>query len=162
MMRLLSFIYFFVCLNFVNAVEILTISDSIVDYIVHVDEEFISSVPGKRGGSELIDHSLFQKIIQESRTEPMIRPGASAVNTIKGLRRLGHDCALITTIGSDDVGEFFLKSLEEIGVVLTLQKSSTPTGKSACLVTPNGERTMRTFLGASKENGKMQLESAPF
>jgi sugar/nucleoside kinase (ribokinase family) len=163
MMRLIySFLSFLFSLNLIHAVEVLTISDSIVDYVLYVDEEFISSIPGKKGGSELVDDPLFRKIIQESGSEPMIRPGASAVNTVKGLSRLGHECALITTIGNDEAGEFFLKSLQDEGILLTLQKSSTPTGKSACMVTPNGERTMRTFLGASKENGKLQLQEDRF
>src|SRR5579871_6340387 len=158
-MRSSFFLFFVFFLKFANAAEVLTISDSIVDHVLYVDDQFISSIPGKKGGSELVDHDHFQKIVKESGSTPLLRPGASAVNMIKGLNQLGHDCSLITTIGTDEAGTFFLKSLQELGIRMTLQTSFIPTGKSACLVTPNGERTMRTFLGASKENGYLELKS---
>lgn len=148
--------------NYASASEVLTISDSIVDHVLFVDEEFISTVPGKKGGSELVDDTFFQKIISESKAKPMLYPGASAVNMIKGLKALGHDCALITTIGEDEAGKFFLSSLVDQGIDLSLQTSPTPTGKSACLVTPDGERTMRTYLGASMENHKLHLKEEVF
>jgi sugar/nucleoside kinase (ribokinase family) len=149
-------------LDLSHSYEILTISDSIVDHILYVDEGYLSTLPGKKGGSCLVDNTLFHKIISESRTTSQLRPGSSGVNVIKGLKQLGHDCALTTTIGKDSEGEFFLKSLHEQGIALFLQYSSLPTGKSACLVTPSGERTMRTFLGASKENVRLKLNPEIF
>lgn len=149
-------------LNFSHAYEVLTISDSIVDHILYVDDEFVSSLDGKKGGSCLVEDAVFQKIITESKTAALLRPGSSGVNTVKGLQKLGHDCALITTIGSDQEGDFFLKSLSEQGITLFLQHSSVPTGKSACLVTASGERTMRTFLGASKANDRLNLSPEMF
>lgn len=149
-------------LNISYSYEVLTISDSIVDHILKVDEEFVHTIPGKKGGSALVDHILFQQIINESGAKAMIRPGASAVNMIKGLQQLGDGCALITTIGKDTEGEFFLSSLRDLGINLFLETSDIPTGKSACLVTPNGERTMRTFLGASRENDRLCLSTAMF
>lgn len=161
-MRYISLCLLAFLTHFATATEVLTISDSIVDHILFVDEEFISTIPGKKGGSELVDDNLFNKIIRESNAKALLYPGASAVNMLKGLSQLGHDCALITTIGEDDAGKFFLASLVDQGIDLTLQTSSTPTGKSACLVTPDGERTMRTFLGASKENNKLHLKEEDF
>ena len=156
------FFFFLTLLNLSHAYEVLTISDSIVDYILYVDEEFTTTIPGKKGGSSLVDNVIFQKILTESNATPLVRPGASAVNTLKGLQLLGNACALITTVGKDREGEFFLKSLHDRGIVALLQYSSIPTGKSACLVTPNKERTMRTFLGASRENCNLALQPETF
>jgi len=161
-MRFLFLTFFSLLLNHLHAYEVLTISDSIVDHILYVDEAFVRSLPGEMGGSELVDNTLFKQIISGSGTAPTIRPGASAVNTIKGLQQLGHSCGLNTTVGSDPEGDFFLNSLNAQGIVLHLKNSSIPTGKSACLVTPNKERTMRTFLGASRENNHLRLESKMF
>lgn len=160
-MRLL-FLTFFSLLTHSYAYEVLTISDSIVDHILYVDEEYVNSLPGKIGGSALVDDATFKEILSKSNATPSIRPGASAVNTIKGLQQLGHHCALITTVGEDPEGDFFLRSLDTQGVVLFLKKSLTPTGKSACLVTPNKERTMRTYLGASRENHLLELKPEMF
>ena len=148
--------------NFSHSSEVLTIGDSIVDYILNVDEEYVLSLPGKKGGSALVDEPFFQKIIRDSGITPIVRPGGSAVNILKGLQQLGHDCALITTVGNDSDGDFFLSSLHERSVALFLQTSMIPTGKSACLVTENGDRTMRTFLGASKENDRLSLRTEMF
>lgn len=161
-MRFLFLTFFSLLLNHLHAYEVLTISDSIVDHILYVDESYASSLPGKMGGSALVDDTIFKQIIAESGNRPTIRPGSSAVNTIKGLQQLGHRCGLITTVGDDPEGDFFLNSLNDQGIVLHLRISSIPTGKSACLVTPNKERTMRTFLGASRENNHLQLEPEMF
>lgn len=157
-MRTLFFIFL---LNLAHSYEVLTISDSIVDHIVFVDDEYIASIPGK-GGSELVDDVVFNQIIPKNDNRSIIRPGASAVNMLKGLNELGHTCSLITTIGDDEQGDFFLQSLKEKGITLFLKTIATPTGKSACLVTPNGERTMRTYLGASTENHRLQLNERMF
>ncbi|MBI2811920.1 MAG: adenosine kinase [Candidatus Melainabacteria bacterium] len=161
-MRTTFLLFFSSILNFATAFEVLTISDSIVDYILYVNDDFVRSLPGNKGGSAHIDNNLFQTIIRDSKTSPTLRPGASAVNMLKGLNKLGHNCGLITTIGNDQEGDFFLNSLKEQGITLLLQTSNIPTGKSACLVTPNGERTMRTFLGASTENDRLQLKREMF
>ena len=144
-MRILFLTLFSFLSTLAHTYEVLTISDSIVDHILYVDESFVCSLSGKMGGSALVDDSAFKQIISESGAVPTIRPGASAVNTIKGLQQLGHACCVITTVGDDPEGDFFLRSLDAQGIVLFLNHSSIPTGKSACLVTPNKERTMRTF-----------------
>lgn len=161
-MRKMLLLYFICVLNFSHSARVLTISDSIVDYILHVDEAYVRSIPGKKGGSALVDEELFQKIIHDSKSDPIIRPGSSGVNTIKGLQQLGHHCAVVTTIGKDEDGDFFLRSLKAQGIRPILQTSLLPTGRSACLVSENGERTMRTFLGASKENDKLHLNPGMF
>ena len=161
-MRILFFTLFSLLSTLAHSYEVLTISDSIVDHILYVDEPFVCSLSGKMGGSALVDDSSFKQIISDSGVVPTIRPGASAVNMIKGLQQLGHACGVITTIGDDAEGDFFLKSLNAQGVILFLNTSSTPTGKSACLVTPNKERTMRTFLGASTENHRLELKPEIF
>ncbi|MBS0620652.1 MAG: adenosine kinase [Verrucomicrobia bacterium] len=162
MLRALIGIFILPIFPLLHCYEVLTISDAIVDYILHVDEEFLNAVPGKKGGCDLIDHSGFQFLIEQSAQLPLTRPGGSAVNMIKGLQKLGHSCALITTIGEDEAGEFFLSRLNEDGIHLFLANTTTPTGTSACLVSPSGERTMRTFLGASRENGALELNSCQF
>jgi sugar/nucleoside kinase (ribokinase family) len=65
-------------------------------------------------------------------------------------------------IGKDDAGLFFLQSLEEIGIQAHFVQSDTPTAQVACLVTEDGERTMRTFLGAACEMREGDLDEALF
>lgn len=147
---------------FAHTCEILTISDAILDHIQFVDDQMLKQIPGEKGGSMLVDNATFYAIIDASNTLPTTVPGGSAVNSIKGLASLGHSAGLITTVGDDEEGRYFLESLKKKGISLFLGKSSIPTGKCACLVSADGERTMRTFLGASTENGNLLLNPEMF
>jgi sugar/nucleoside kinase (ribokinase family) len=160
--RIASFICSLLAFTSLAAQEVLTISDSIVDHILFVDDSFISSVPGKRGGCSLIDAQTFDMILEKSGTAPKLMPGGSSVNVLKGLAHLGHRCTLVVQVGDDPTGQFFVNRLSDQGIRLLMQTVSSPTGKSACLVTPNGERTMRTFLGASGSNCNLNLHSEDF
>jgi sugar/nucleoside kinase (ribokinase family) len=145
-----------------SAQNVLTISDSIVDHILFVDENFIAKLPGKRGGCSLINAEEFETLLNQCGATPQLMPGGSGINVIKGLAALDHHCALIVQVGNDATGEFFVNSLTDRGIRLIMQTLSSPTGKSACLVTPNGERTMRTFLGASGSNAQLSLREDDF
>jgi len=144
------------------AQEVLTISDSIVDHILFVEDSFMSSVPGKRGGCALVDAQTFDMILERSGSAPQLMPGGSSVNVLKGLAHLGHRCTLVVQVGNDPTGQFFVNRLSDQGIRLRMETISSPTGKSACLVTPNGERTMRTFLGASGSNSNLNLLKEDF
>lgn len=126
--------------------EVLTLGDPIIDHLIFVDEEFLSQIPGKKGGSELVDQQTFNQILQRSGKVPKRCAGGSAINMLKGLSRFGHNCAVIGKIGEDPEGAFFIDSLSKYGVTPLLQKSNAATGKLICLITPDKERTMRSCL----------------
>lgn len=161
-MRWIFSLFFCIFPFLIHSYEVLTVSDAIVDYILFVDEEYLSLIPGQRGGSCLVDENTFVQIVQNSGTLPHRRPGGSAINTIKGLQKLGHSTGLITTIGKDQDGVLFLRDLKEKGVTLKVTTSDTSTGKSACLVTLARDRTMRTYLGAATENGLLNIQESMF
>lgn len=77
--------------------------------------------------------------------------GDSAANTMSGLARLGAEAGFLTKMGNDEMGDFFTKEMEETGVKMIALKSNTPTGRAITMVTPDGERTFATCLGASIE-----------
>lgn len=160
--RIASLIFSLLAFGTLAAQEVLTISDSIVDHILFVEDSFMSSVPGKRGGSALVDAKTFDMILELSGSAPLLMPGGSSVNVLKGLAHLGHHCTLVVQVGDDLAGQFFVKRLLDQGIRLRMETISSPTGKSACLVTPNGERTMRTFLGASGSNSNLTLFKEDF
>ncbi len=162
MHHLLRYVLILCFISQLNAQEVLTISDSIVDHILFVDDSFISTLPGKRGGSCLIDADTFDAILEKSGAKPQLMPGGSSVNVLKGLSKLGHHCTLVVKVGDDAAGQFFVNRLCDQGIHLLMEKMPSPTGKSACLVTPNGERTMRTFLGESGANANLDLNTCDF
>jgi len=88
--------------------------------------------------------------------------GGSAANTIHGLARLGIKTGFIGTVGRDSLGEFFRADMIESGIEPILTDSHSKTGRAISLVTPDGERTFATFLGAAIELNPGQLKSEVF
>lgn len=129
--------------------DILGIGGPILDQILRVSETYLQEVPGKKGGMEPINFETLEKIIHGSKALPVTVPGGSTRNTLHGLSRFGEKCALIGMIGKDERGELYKKLLEEQSILPLLIESPFPTAIVLALVTPDGERTMRTFQGAS-------------
>jgi sugar/nucleoside kinase (ribokinase family) len=123
--------------------RVLGVGDACIDLFIPVSEEFLSHVPGKKGGAEAIEMEKLKQIIAASKTSPYMAAGGSCANTIKGLVNLGEPCAFLSSVGSDSFGEFFTASMKELGIELLFSKSNIPTTLVLCLVTPDGQRTMR-------------------
>ena len=81
---------------------------------------------------------------------------------MEGLSSLGHHCSLLGMIGSDQRGEFYSQLLEQKSIESLLLKGTLPTAVALSMVTPDGERTMRTFLGASGELKEKDLHADMF
>lgn len=143
-------------------IEVLGIGTPVVDQIIKVEESFLDDIIGEKGGMVVVDFDTIAKIIRKSPFSPIILPGGSSANTIRGLAQLGHQCALIGKIGRDPISRHFLESLSALKIQSHLIHSSTPTAQVLCLVTPDGERTMRAFLGAGKELRPEDLQPSLF
>lgn len=100
---------------------------------------------------EIVDHDTIQHLLQTSGSPATIVAGGSSANTIKGLANLGHTCALVGKIGNDTAGKRFLESMAKKNIHSHHIVSTTPTGQIVCLVTPDGERTFKDFLGSGQE-----------
>lgn len=137
--------------------RILAIGTPIVDYLIPISDDYLHSVPGARGGSTLVNHSALQKILNDQPLPLKFIAGGSAANTIKGLSMLNHACSFFGKIGNDDTGKKFLQDIETFGVRPYLPISTLPTGLSACLITPDHDRTIRTFIGAGAEMNENDL-----
>ena len=107
----------------------------------------------------LVDADEIKKIY--STMGPAIEiSGGSAANTIAGIASFGGRAAFIGTVADDDFGKVFSHDIRSIGVAFNAPAVSngTPTSRSLILVTPDGERTMNTFLGISTNLGETQLD----
>lgn len=143
-------------------IEILGIGAPFWDYILRVSEDFLGSLTPVKGGIDFIDAAAFRRIIDQSGIPVTLVAGGSCANAIKGLSQLGHRCALLGKVGADEAGRTFSKRMRELGIVPILIPVQAPTGQVIALVTPDGERTMRDFLGASQEMRAADLEPAAF
>lgn len=132
--------------------DVIGLGAPVVDLVLQVSENFLLSVGGLKGGQEPVDATVIKKILETAASEPLITPGGSSTNTIKGLANLGQKCAMIGMTGEDEDAVYFSSSLLSQNITPLLSSTpNSPTAKVVCMVTPDGERTMRSNLGACVE-----------
>ncbi len=123
----------------------------LLDLLVHVPEEVVAALPGGKGGMESVDAAWHRQVTASLPVRPVTAPGGSAGNTVFALARLGEACSMLGKLGADEGGDFYRKRLRELGGGddCFFSSDSAATGRCLSLITPDGERTMRTDLGAS-------------
>jgi fructokinase len=130
--------------------KILGIGNAIVDVLAKADDEFLIKRNLIKGSMKLINKSEFEELKKNIKIEKVVA-GGSVANTMSGIAYLKGSSSFIGKINSDDFGEIYRKSLEDINVNFPyLQKNENlATGASIILITPDSERTMCTYLGIS-------------
>jgi len=132
--------------------DVLGIGNAIVDVIARAEEDFLLSQNMRKGTMALIDEPRAESIYDAM--GPAIEiSGGSAANTIVGLSSLGSRAAFVGKVKDDGLGRTFSHDIRAAGVTfMTAPASNGPsTGRCYVLVTPDGERTMNTFLGAAQD-----------
>ncbi len=129
--------------------KVLSLSSAIIDHYFFITDEQLKSMTNEKGGWAPIDYATLTFILDKNQGISKMVPGGSGANVIKGMARLGEKCAIIGKIGADEKGEYYSKKLREGDIVPLFEKGTLPTGQAICLITPDGERTFRTYLGAS-------------
>ncbi len=132
------------------SLDALTIGNALVDVLATVDEGFLVRENIVKGSMNLVDikRSKHLHSLVHSRTE---MSGGSAANTAYGLASLGGRAGFIGKISADRLGESFSRDLDAVGVKFFPGATSDTedTGRCLIVVTPDGNRTMNTFLGAA-------------
>ncbi|MFI5344260.1 MAG: PfkB family carbohydrate kinase [Chlamydiales bacterium] len=142
--------------------RILCVGAACIDQLMHVSEEFLDQVPGEKGGSDRLTIDELNGIKDKLNTTPILAMGGSSANTIKGLANLGEKCGLISHVGNDPLGDHIVEYMKTIGVTGLFTKSSLPTTQVLCLITPDGQRTMRLYAGCSQEMNETFLHPEYF
>ena len=141
--------------------DVVGIGNAIVDIIATCDDAFLSKHDLDKGFMRLIDAKQAEDLY--ALMGPAIeRSGGSAANTIAGLASFGGKAAFIGCVADDQFGRVFTHDCRAIGVDYNTPPatSGAPTALCLVLVTPDGERTMNTFLGASTELGPAEIDEA--
>jgi sugar/nucleoside kinase (ribokinase family) len=131
--------------------DVIAIGNAIVDVIAPSGDELIEELQLNRGGMTLIDtaraHELYAAMGPARETS-----GGSAANTLAGLAALGARCAFIGQVADDQLGEVFAHDIRAVGIDFgtPARAGDPPTARCLIFVTPDGQRTMNTFLGASQ------------
>jgi len=142
--------------------EVLGLGAPMIDQVLRVSDDFLSTIPGEKGGSSAINHQQLLDILNRSDTPAVDVPGGSAANTIIGMACLGSRCALSGMVGRDDMAQCYRERLKEKNIVPLFAESNDSTAQVVCLITPDGQRTMRSFLGASEGYYALQLKEEYF
>ncbi len=131
--------------------DIIGVGSPIVDMLVQVEDEVIEIIGGQKGGMELVDVAIMEKLMSHVGSNYNQAPGGSAANTIFAITRLGSSSSFLGKLGSDMYGEFYRDAFNKIGCDGTRFKycASNPTARCLSLITSDSERTMRTSLGAA-------------
>jgi sugar/nucleoside kinase (ribokinase family) len=142
-------------------IDVLTIGNAIVDVLARVEDQFLHENKLTRAAMRLIEepeaHRLYDLI-----GPSVIISGGSAANTAAGIASLGGRASFIGKVRDDQLGEFFTHDIRAAGVSFEVSpsKSGPSTARSFILVTPDGERTMNTYLGACVTLTEQDIEKS--
>ena len=138
------------------------IGSALVDILINESDAFLSSLNKEKGGMTLEDNQTIETILSKTDQEPAIVSGGAACNTIVGVGKLGGQARFIGRRGDDAYGRLFEDALAACNVESRLSQSTSPTGKVVSVITPDAQRSMFTFLGASTELNPEKITSELF
>lgn len=144
--------------------KIIGMGNALVDLMTRIDQdEILKQLQLPKGSMQLVDNETSKNVAAQTAQYPKVMAsGGSAANTIHGLAKLGVETAFIGTIGQDETGDFFHQDMLASGIFPRLFRSETPSGVAIALVSPDGERTFATCLGAAIELSDTHLEFSHF
>ncbi|GLQ20538.1 adenosine kinase [Algimonas porphyrae] len=144
--------------------HIVGIGNAIMDVIAPVDDEFLADHHMTKGIMSLIDQDRALSLDTAFREAGQVQTiaGGSAANTMVGLAAMGLKAAYIGKVGKDRTGQALSDGFTQAGLDFATRPTETGTAsaRSMIAVTPDGERTMNTFLGASIEFEKADVQDA--
>ncbi|MGB8278189.1 MAG: adenosine kinase [Methylovirgula sp.] len=141
--------------------DILGLGNAIVDVIAPSDDDFLIAHGLHKGAMQLIDEATAEKLYA-AMGQTTIVSGGSAANTIIGAAQLGCSTAFIGKVKADPLGDIFAHDIRSARVAFTSTPAKDGAASARCLVsvTPDGQRTMNTFLGACQTLGPDDVDPA--
>ena len=141
--------------------DVLTIGNAIVDIISREADDFLEREAIQKGGMTLIDAERAEQLYG-AMGPGLETSGGSAGNTIAGLVSLGGTGAYFGKVSNDQLGSIFTHDIRSLGVKYETAplQGQPPTARCMVVVTPDGERSMSTFLGACVELGPDDIDEA--
>ena len=134
--------------------DVTAIGNAIVDVLAQADDAFLQKHQLPKGAMNLIDADTAERLYSDMGPGKEAS-GGSAGNTIAGIAALGGRTAYIGKVAKDQLGDVFTHDLRAVGVAYDTPPlvGGLPTARSLILVTPDAQRTMQTFLGATTQLG---------
>ncbi|OCK57792.1 adenosine kinase [Bradyrhizobium sp. LMTR 3] len=141
--------------------DVLAIGNAIFDVFAQTDEKFLADHGMTKGGMALIDEARAASIYRDMGPATEVS-GGSAANTIVGVANFGARAAYVGKVKSDQIGGLYTHDIRAAGVAFETRaaEAGPATGCSYILVTPDGERTMNTYLGAAQDLRPADIDEA--
>jgi sugar/nucleoside kinase (ribokinase family) len=127
------------------------IGSALVDILTHEDDNFLAKTGAAKGGMKLVAKEDIERTLALSAGTASIVPGGSACNTVVGIGKLGGKARFVGKCGNGDMGKLIENDLRRQNVEPVLLRSDSPTGRVLSIITPDAQRSMFTYLGASAE-----------
>ena len=135
-----------------HSLDVLAIGNAIVDVIATAEDSFIVSEGLNKGGMQLIDAAAAEALYAKMGPGREVS-GGSGANAAAGIAALGGKVAFVGRVADDQLGQVFAHDIRAAGVdfLTPFADTGNPTARCLILVTPDAQRTMNTFLGASQD-----------
>ncbi|WP_428032315.1 adenosine kinase [Ancylobacter sp.] len=145
----------------VPPLDVIGFGNAIVDVIARSEEAFLDRHGMRKGGMTLIDEERAQAVYGAMGPGVEIS-GGSAANTMVGIAALGGKAGFIGRVRDDELGGIFAHDIRAAGVAYATPAAAAGPATARCLilVTPDGERTMNTYLGAAQDLSPADVDEA--
>lgn len=133
--------------------QLVGIGNAVVDVISQADDSFLDHMGIEKSIMQLVERDRAE-LLYGAMANRLQTPGGSVANTIAGAGALGLNAAFIGRVRDDALGQFYAKAMNEDGVDFVnppVADGELPTSRSMIFVSPDGERSMNTYLGISSE-----------
>ena len=131
--------------------DVVSICNALVDILVEAEDKDIDALGLTKGVMHLVDQSRQDEVLEHFHGKSTTKElGGSSLNAIRTIASLGLKTSFAGMIGDDAYGRLITERMTELNIQQGLKTSSDSTGTCLILVTPDGERTMNTNLGASR------------
>lgn len=131
--------------------DVVGIGNAVVDVITHADDTFLGQMGIEKGIMQLVDQDRSEKLFS-SMNDRLQTPGGAVANTVAGAGSLGLNTAFIGRVRDDALGRFYASAMTDNGIDFVnppVVDGETPTSRCMIFVTPDGERSLNTYLGIS-------------
>ncbi len=139
--------------------KIIGMGNAVLDILASVSDEFLKSKNLSKGSMTLVDQEVSNSILKE--INPIKKDsGGSVANTIVGISLLGSSSSFCGKVKEDQLGDDFVNNMQNTGTNFLCKQSKNGLSTARCIifVTPDGERSMQTFLGASTTLDESDIE----
>ena len=141
---------------------IVGVGSALVDILCNENDAFLEQTGAAKGGMTLVEKEFIEHTLSLTTARPLIVPGGSSCNTTVGIGKLGGQARFVGKCGHGRWGQLLRDDLKRNNVDPFLFTSNSPTGRVLSIITPDAQRSMFTYLGASSETQPAELTNDCF